>query len=520
MYNKCKLNQLIQVKPVTKNKIGVIFIKKFFIFLAVILLLGLVLTSCGDTNNSANPNNPQNNSTTGESGDSETTTEKILPNVPDKDWGGYEFTILGNSTAYNSYWYSKDVYVEEETGDAINDAVYARNRAVEEKYNITINGVFTGNQYNDARKSMISGDNTYDMFTVPLQGATAQLAQNGLLMDLKKVPYVELDKPWWDQRANQQLSIGNKLMFTISDFLIIDKDALFIFLFNKDVIQEFGLEDPYQLVKNGVWTIDKMWDMAKDIPKDVNGDGIMDDKDAYRLLTAGHTIHGNIVSSGHFVIVKDQEDMPVLNIADPMILASYEKWLSMMNDRNNTWVAQDWASRYADIWMYQLEVLSEKRALWLYAGMDRVTTLRTFDFNFGILPNPKFNESQTEYFNHVHAWCTTAISVPATSPEPERTGMILEALTGESYYTLRPAYYDVSLKTKFMRDDESGEMLDLIFNTRCYDLGHVYNWGGVFDMFCKLPLAKNQEFVSAYEKILPKIESDMQKAIDNFLETD
>jgi ABC-type glycerol-3-phosphate transport system substrate-binding protein len=377
----------------------------------------------------------------------------------------------------------------------------------------------TGDQYNTARRDIQAGDNTYDVFSIALQGPTARLAQEGLLMDLNHVPYIDLEKPWWDQKANEQLSIGNKLMFTISDLLIIDKDALFIFLFNKDAIKEHNLEDPYQLVREGKWTIDKMWGMAKVNSKDINGDGILDDTDSYGLLTAGHTIHGNIVSSGHFVITKDQRDMPVLNIADPMIHASYEKWIKIINDRTNTWVAQDWDSRHSDIWLYQLNVLDEKRGLFLYAGMDRVTTLRNFDCNFGILPNPKFDESQSEYYNHVHAWCTTAISIPVTS-EPERTGIILEALTSESYYTLRPAYYEVSLKTKFMRDDESSEMLDLIFNTRCYDLGHVYNWGGVFDMLHGLPLGRNQDFVSAYERILPRIERDMQNAIDNFLESE
>jgi len=499
--------------------------KKICMVLSLVILL-VFAASCGDDSNSVTqqPDAAQNQDPAGGGEEAlvDAAAERILPDVPDdKDYGAYEFTVLANSTQYNPYWYSKDIYVEEETGDTIQDAVYYRNRAIEEKYNIQIKGVFSGSQFNDARKSILSADNSYDMFTVPLQGATAQLAQEGLLVDLKQTPYIDLDKPWWDQRANEQLSIGYKVMFTISDLLIIDKDALFIFLFNKDVIKEQGLEDPYLLVKNGTWTIDKMWDMAKDMPRDVNGDGVMDDADSYRLLTASHTIHGNVVSSGHFVITKDENDMPVLNITHPMIHASYEKWLEINTDRANTWIANDpkWNGKYSDIWMYQLEVLSEKRGLWLYAGMDRVTTLRTFDFNFGILPNPKFDESQTNYYNHVHAWCTTAISIPVTA-EPERTGIVLEALTAESYYTLRPAYYEVSLKTKFMRDDESGEMLDLIFDTRCYDLGHVYNWGGVFDMFSSLPFSKTPEFVSAYEKILPKIESDMQKAIDQFLEND
>ena len=496
--------------------------------ISVILLFALlfsVLVSCANDNNNATENQPnvpnnQDEDNLNNLDEIDNTPEKILPNVPDDvDFDGYEFTILANSTSYNSHWYSRDIYVEEENGETINDAVYSRNRAIEEKYNITIKGSFSASQYNDARRSVQSGDNSFDVLSIPLQGATANLAREGMLLDLKNVPYVDLEQPWWDQKANEQLSIENRVLFTISDLLVIDKDALFIFLFNKDVIQEYGLEDPYQLVRDGTWTIDKLWDMAKVVTRDINGDGVMDDNDAYGLISQTHTMHGNVVSSGHFVITKDNNDMPIINIQDPMIMASYQKWIEILNDRTNTIIAQDWNSKYTGdtIWDHQLDVLNEKRGLWLYTGMNRVTMLREMECNFGILPNPKYDESQSDYYNAVHAWCTTSVSIPITS-DPERTGMILEALTSESYYTLRPAYYDISLKSKLMRDDESGEMLDLIFKTRSYDLGHVYNWGGVFDMFGNLAQQRSTDFVSGYERILPRIETDMQKAIDNFQE--
>ena len=491
------------------------------ILLAIAILSGIFAASCNSENSQTNNNANQTNAPDQAASDTtagESTTAKILPDVPAKDYGGYTFTILGNSEAYNTHWVSHDIYAEGETGDTINDAVYDRNRTIEEKYNIKINGILSGNQYNDAKKSIQSGDNSYDVLTVPLQGASASLAQQAMLYDLKNLPYIELDKPWWDQRANQSLSIGNKLMFTIGDLLIIDKDSLFIYLFNKDVLKDQGLDDPYQLVRDGKWTIDKMWDMAKTVTKDVNGDGVMDDSDSYGLITAIHTMYGNVMGSGHFITTKDADDMPVLNITDPMIQASYDKWINIFNDRTNTIVAQDWMTKYPGdaIWDQELQQLAEKRGLFLYTGMNRVTMLRESNCNFGILPNPKFDESQSEYYNQVHPWCTTAISVPISAPDPERTGIILESLTAESYYTLRPAYYDISLKSKLMRDDESGEMLDLIFNTRCYDLGSVYNWGGIFDMFGNMAIAKNTDFVSGYEKILPKVQSEMQKAIDSF----
>ncbi|MCL1793600.1 MAG: extracellular solute-binding protein [Oscillospiraceae bacterium] len=492
--------------------------KRFFAFLAAILSLALFWASCGGSNDASGPSNePAANNKENDDDDEapEAATERLKAEVPDDmDYGGYEFKILCNSLDI-THWGSRDIYVEGENGDTINDAVYYRNRAIEEKYNITVKGVFSTSQLNDAKKNIKAGDDAYDVLTIPLQGSASQLAQEGMLLDLKNVAYIDLEKPWWDQKANEQLSIGGKLMTTIGDLLVIDKDALFIFLFNKDIIREYGLEDPYQLVRDGKWTIDKMWDMARGISKDIDGDGAMDDSDCYGFISQTHTMHGNVVGSGHFVIVKDKDDMPVLNISDPMIQASYEKWISIYNDRQNTIVAQDYSSKYADIWDYQLQMLAEKRGLYLYTGMNRVTLLRETDCNFGILPNPKYDEAQGEYYNAVHAWCTTSVSIPITS-DSERTGIVLEALTAESYYTLRPAYYDTSLKTKLMRDDESGEMLDLIFSNRCYDLGHVYNWGGIFDIFGSLTEKKSTDFVSAYEKILPKVDRDMEKAISDF----
>ena len=150
--------------------------------------------------------------------------------------------------------------------------------------------------------------------------------------------------------------------------------------------------------------------------------------------------------------------------------------------------------------------------------MNRATMAREMELNFGILPNPKFDESQEEYHNAVHAWATTAVSIPVTSPDAERTGIILEALTAESFYTLRPAYFDISLQSQLLRDEESGEMLELIFATRVYDLAHVFNWGGIFDIFGSLAGSGSADFVSAYERILPRVEAAMQRTLESFAE--
>lgn len=42
-----------------------------------------------------------------------------------------------------------------------------------------------------------------------------------------------------------------------------------------------------------------------------------------------------------------------------------------------------------------------------------------------------------------------------------------------------PAYYDITLKTKYARDEESQTMLDTIYRTRSCDLGNLFNIGSL-----------------------------------------
>ena len=82
-------------------------------------------------------------------------------------------------------------------------------------------------------------------------------------------------------------------------------------------------------------------------------------------------------------------------------------------------------------------------------------------------------------YSPISLYSTNSIEIPVTASNLERTGAIIEALSAESYYSLTPAYYETVLKTKGARDLESGDMLDVIFASRIYDLAYMYNWGDI-----------------------------------------
>ena len=131
------------------------------------------------------------------------------------------------------------------------------------------------------------------------------------------------------------------------------------------------------------------------------------------------------------------------------------------------------------------------------------------DHNFGIVPFPKFNEAQPDYVAYVGALCAV-LAVPTTNSNLDRTGVILENICAESYLTVRPAYYDIVLHGKTIRDDESKEMLDLIFSKRTYEVGAIYSFDVVSTVNSNLSSGK-PEIVSAIDKIRDRTNAAIEK---------
>ena len=53
-------------------------------------------------------------------------------------------------------------------------------------------------------------------------------------------------------------------------------------------------------------------------------------------------------------------------------------------------------------------------------------------------------------------------------------GAFLESMAEESYKSLVPTYYELALKTKYVSDEESGQMLDMIYRSVYIDAGVLY----------------------------------------------
>ena len=486
--------------------------KKFILILLVLFLI----TSCGEntgTDNNAD-NLPQDNNTALEVQEEQQLAEeiKIMPNVPENlDLNGYKFRLIYERSD-NYDWATKGIEAEEETGDPINDAAYIRNAYVTEKYNFELIGIHY-QVYNlpatTIRRFIQAGADDFDA-VILRTGEAPSVITTGGFVDLDNLPHIDFEKPWWDGNIMDQFSIGGKKFAAFGDFIITANDAIRILMFNKEMHRDLGLDDLYSLVKEGKWTIDKFYDVSKDAALDLNGDGVMDTRDRYGILIQRGSLVCYMFGAGESTTAKNADDLPFVSIGNERSLHVLQKIHEVFNTPNLAIYDADFPNTWADLQV----AFENNQGLFFAEVLQLAERMRATDTDFGVLPFPKFDENQVNYYAFADCRCLNSIYIPVTNNNLVETGQILEILSAESYYTVRPAYYEKSLTGKFMRDDESAEMLDIILANKVISLDETFNWGMLSAVSGALTAA-GPDFVSVIERNLGRVENAIQRAVDS-----
>ena len=208
--------------------------------LALILLVTCIIpfAACSSGNDAAETTASTTAAEVESTEPAETEDPRLWPDVPDIDWEGRTFNVLGRR--HDTYWYyiNAEIFSEGENGETVNDAVYQRNRDIEEKYNAKITQDLQLIPQDVIKTTVAAGEQTYDM-AFQNQLYVAPVAEGGYLVDMYSLEYIDFSKPWWNQELNDRISIGNKLYFTTSDFAIMDKYRTSIIFFNRDMAEEY-----------------------------------------------------------------------------------------------------------------------------------------------------------------------------------------------------------------------------------------------------------------------------------------
>ncbi len=464
-------------------------------FLAAVLFMSAVV-SCGGSpktgaDTAAQPDIPADHGAE--------ITEELKPELPESDFGGYDFRFLnGNTSSWMTIFV---VTAEEQNGEAVNDALYTRNLAVSEKYGVKISEISTTNVAGNVKKSVAAADNAFDVALITMADAIS-CVQTGAATDFADIPYIDLEKPWWVQNAQKYTSIGNKIYYAISQFDTTHYDGVRGLYFNKTLRQNFELDDPYQLVADNKWVLDKMGEMGAAVAQDLDGDGQWTRADRYGY-TSWYAIGGESLIYGigsHTSLAKDENDMPYFDMNERYHIERFEAVARLYAIDGFKHPNGDAGNNGG------VDFFKNDQTLFYNECMGNIQKLRTMDTDFGIIPSPKYNEEQEEYY-HLGG-NPYFMLVPVTTQDLERTGILMEALAYESLLVIPPAFYDIMLTTKIARDNESSKMLDIVFSSLSYYLPVALDIleVGVTDLIWK----NNTDFASFFAKNESKISAAIE----------
>jgi ABC-type sugar transport system, periplasmic component len=437
-----------------------------------------------------------------------TADERIYPSLPDADYDGYTFNFV--QWSIDGWDMMEDIYADASDMTRIGSAVYKRNSQIEDKYNIKIK---TTNQAYDAilntyKQQVMAGDQDFDVFLVRSHEMQFVVTYD-VCMELHNLTYCDFSQPWWDRNSIDQLSVGGKLYMAMNDITLRDKNATACVMFNKAVQNDYRLNDIYSLVSGGEWTWDKMIEISKSVSGDTNGDGITNELDTWGMIADDDLVYILFQGSDGRYIEKDENDLPVNAFGKEKTIEIAQKIVDILYNESYFFHLQRLSSDGDNNDMFK-----GNRALFYLDVLMRVEQLRNMETDFGVLPVPKYDESQKNYGHSVSVHFSSALSVPKTNQDPDRTSVIIEAMAAESKYTVMPEYYNVMLKEKELRDEESKEMLDIIFANRVYDLGEFFQFGAFPSAFLRIRGSGNKDIVSLYKSYESKINAGIDKFID------
>lgn len=434
------------------------------------------------------------------------------PELPERDYGGFAFRIISRDDDMHSYpVHTRDLYAEEMNGDAINDSVYERNSLIEETYNVTIKLETHSETTNEStpntlvQNSVMAGSDDYDLLTTHIINGGNSVLKN-IFLNFNNIDYVDLSKPYWNQGALNAFTIGTKTYLALSDLCFSSNDNTHCMVYNKELAKNYNVGDIYEIVKNNEWTYDKFRTMCENVSNDTNGDGKMTEDDLYGYFIGGGSglINWMFAADLH-VMAKDENNLPYLDFFSEKTVDAYT-WTYNLHHSDDSFYIASWVDKKVPI------IFGGDHALFMTTQIGVIEDLRDMESDFGVLPYPKWSAEQETYYHYVDGHAAI-MAVPKTVGDIERTGILLEALSYESYKSVLPLYFDVMVTKKNVRDEQSGEMLELIYNTRAFDLAYVYDNFTLSFAFQSQSEANNPDLASYYARQEKALNKTMERNI-------
>ncbi len=377
------------------------------------------------------------------------------------DYEGWEMRIATSGSEWTNGFFN-NILVSDLTGDVFNDAIFNRMTAVQDKYNIKMVEEYGLEVTNVITKSVSANTGDYAMgyqvFTDEINGFV-----NNIYIGASDMPVFDFSKPWWDQGAIEDLAINGKIYYIFCDTGFGHYESNLCLYYNGVVLENNQLESPYNLYKEGKWTMDQMHSMMQTASNDENGDGKMKaEDDIFGFVgRVGHYMPMLAASDTDIVHYDDSTQTIEFDVTSDIIMAIGDKTGEMLLDKSIA------LPEHSD----SRTMFKSGKSLFYCHLLGDFRNLRDQEDDYGIINWPSIYENITGKMYTINP---ESIFIPSDCPDPERLATIIEAMNAYTYEYVLDEYVEKTVIGKGARDRQSAEVIREHFYQRAYDLADAF----------------------------------------------
>lgn len=483
--------------------------KKLLVLFLLLVTLIPIMAACAE--------GAQSQTDTDTSAEPESTEPQRLDDIPaDLFYDDQDIVVL--SRAFVG-WTADEIAVPELNSEPVNDAVFNRNLTISERLSVNIVSVPIEDPdqhkpIEEIKRVVKAGSDEYDLLAASAYAVTAAIAE-GNFIDLTNLEYIDLEQEYWMQDYNDSMSFLGKQYTATGDIALSTYRFTFVTMFNKNAFDDMNVPYLYETVNNDEWTLDYQAAIAKNFYVDKNGNSTKDEGDFFGFITCPGICTDPYWASCDISIVEKDADgyyeyvLDVARLSDVM-----DKILHLYYDCGGT-----------NLYLPEDNNVEQDKIRVLFAqGECAMTTLRLVAVEqadvrnmtdlYGIVPIPKYSSSQEGYRSQMHDQFTVfAIPASVNKSKLEMIGATLEVMASESSRTVKPAYYEIAVKRKYMSDPIAWEMLDLIFSDVKVDPGLIYtnSLEKPLQTLRTISQSKQNTVASSYAKAASKVKKSLVK---------
>ena len=426
-----------------------------------------------------------------------------LEEIPSVDFGGDTIRMIVQSQSDRP-----NLHTDEENGEVVNDAMIARDRKVSEMYSCELEYTAydsRGTLYSDLSKLISAGEDAYDIVISTMIDGFGNFAANQMLYDLASLDALRLDSEWWCQSMNDTMTFGDKIFATSGPMSLCYCYTPYTMFANLNMAEDYGIDDIYEIVKSGKWTVDSMNSLMKDVYSDLNSSGSVDYDDRFPLTVTKESGIAFYIGCGMRLTEKTPTSAR-LTLDSSRSFDVLDKLNSIM--KTDEVLCTDTLSNLQNSSDPKTAFFINSQALFCAAPIQwGVLKFREMKDDYAILPYPKFDEAQDEYYTHLTAYFPIGIGIPATCQRADKIASVMEALAYISNRDILPEINNTVLKAKIARDENSAEMLDLLYKNTIVDFDCVFNIASTANTLRDYAVGESEDFASSYASVKTQAET-------------